>query len=285
MGQLSTYTDRNKITYRGLAIRYRVTPRYVGDIKRPMIIDATGADGTTLYEVARYATKSYAYVGLTKAAAKACRDSKIAKYTRVHLDDTEWDSTSIWDESRNCGAAVEISSVGSSYKVSIEVNETDVLYFAARPTDNIETVFARRLGSLDYDEGDVPTVSPDFSRVRTVSELAVTYEMNPATFWKEYIFARTARKTYEYFGLDYPTAKAVAAAKVEKYTRAYSLIDFRDNIATVGTVTSLTSEVSIEREDDLHYKVVVSVNERDEKIKEGAEMGDLFDAENARDYD
>lgn len=62
MGLLNTYGDANKVTYRGLSIRYSVEP--------------DSANGLIHYTVTRYATKSYAYVGMDYQTADSCASAK-----------------------------------------------------------------------------------------------------------------------------------------------------------------------------------------------------------------
>ena len=52
---------------------------------------------TTMREVHRYARKSFRYVGMTFAAAKACRAAMVAKFARAY-------KTSYWDADTMGGA-------------------------------------------------------------------------------------------------------------------------------------------------------------------------------------
>ena len=64
MGLITTYDDRNKVTDRGLAVKYSSEP----------VIDLS----TSYYLLTRYATKTYSYVGMDYHTAKSCASAKRA---------------------------------------------------------------------------------------------------------------------------------------------------------------------------------------------------------------
>lgn len=120
--------------------------------------------------------------------------------------------------------------------------------------------------------------------------------------WSEYekVFYRCKRyatKRYSYVGLDAATAASCAAAKIAKYTRAYSQITITDVTdpdtgETTPTVTSTTStlcssDIAPMYEEGSAWRVDIDVNEVDELPSDTApaNVAALFSAANARDYD
>lgn len=75
MGYCTYYDDRNKVTYQGLMIKYRVEPYQ---------FEANGGQTYNGYMATRYATKYYSYVGMDASTAKSCQDAKLAQYTRLY---------------------------------------------------------------------------------------------------------------------------------------------------------------------------------------------------------
>lgn len=101
-----THSDTNKVTRNGLLVRYSVVPN--GSYK----------------ECTRTATMSYSYVGMTEAAAKACADEKIAKYTRRFARIA---SATTCDFVTECKTDISLThGEGCLWNVELSVNETDV---------------------------------------------------------------------------------------------------------------------------------------------------------------
>ena len=180
MGLLTTWTDANKVTSQGLAVRYVCEQTYGYDYfnKEYCIVGA-------LYK--RVATKRYSYVGLSIDAAKACAETKKKKYTRSHTRQSiytthymRWTTTatnadgSVKSESGmsvpnafvvedvpnvECQADITISNMGGClWRVNISVNETDTAGIALDPSkDALEqigdfsTLFPTQ-SAWDYDE-------------------------------------------------------------------------------------------------------------------------------------
>ena len=141
MGLWTTYGDMNKVTSRGLAVRYSVQPAAIG------------------YEVTRYATKSYAFVGMDRATAKSCASAKRSQYTREY--------SRVKTKSGTSGSTVaEVTVVecpcdiaetpqgGGMWQVQISVNETDAKPSAEIPSDPASLFTAANGRNYDEGEGD-----------------------------------------------------------------------------------------------------------------------------------
>ena len=129
------WSDENKVTHRGLQVQWTMAVigyRY----------------GRQLWEDHRIASKSYSYVGMNEAAAKACLEAKQAQYTRTFIR---------WYNERGVYKPVTIhNSVanvtmnhdeGGMWSVDIEVNEDQMQYYdyGVIPMQLFDL-------SLDYDE-------------------------------------------------------------------------------------------------------------------------------------
>lgn len=139
MGLWTTYGDANKVTSRGLAVRYSVQPSKHG------------------YEVTRYATKSYAFVGMDRATAKACASAKRSQYTREYsrVETKSGTSGSTVAEVTVVECPCDIAETrmnGGMWQVQVDVNETDTKPAAEIPPDPA-SIFAAANGR-NYDEGD-----------------------------------------------------------------------------------------------------------------------------------
>ena len=89
---------------------------------------------TTMREVHRYARKSFRYVGMTFAAAKACRAAMVAKFARAYKT-SYWDADTMggaWSE--DTGGTVPMADVslvhdeGDAWSVHVRVSEDDVRF-------------------------------------------------------------------------------------------------------------------------------------------------------------
>lgn len=141
MALLTTYTDANKIIQSGKTQRITCSAP-----SEPLVTLAKGTDGNytatseAWYEMTCVSSASFAYVGMTYAAASACRAAMIRKFTRTK---TVWeykatvaeDGTASlgWVQS-STGATVQEAEIdltpmgGHMYQVSVIVNCTDVKY-------------------------------------------------------------------------------------------------------------------------------------------------------------
>jgi hypothetical protein len=153
MALLQSYSAANMLVDTGLAVRY-----YQSMVKTARA-NATADNSITAYldgkmqlvdwRVTRRATKSYKFVGMTEAAAKACADIKKRQYTRV----TYTDGTPAVE----CVADIDVvrTDESDSWEVDINVNETDsklTSVCVGDPATLFETCADR-----DYDEGDPTT--------------------------------------------------------------------------------------------------------------------------------
>lgn len=136
MSLLTTYTEENKATSVGLAIRYTVD-----------LVDYA------YYRITRTATKRYCYKGMTQAAAEACRLAKIAQYTNEQsiLEFSPGVSLPTRKTRTRCMAQVGARcDHGESWRCDIAVNETDLRGTSDAPTD-CAALFAEE-NARSYDE-------------------------------------------------------------------------------------------------------------------------------------
>lgn len=145
MSLRTTWSDANKITTAGLAIRYNVEPTKI------MVNDGWVAG----WLVTRTAAKTYYYFGMTEAAAGQCESAKVAQYTREYWTADAQASTYPGRlPSVKCTASISRSpetNDGYAWKVTIQVNETDSLTTTMAPSSPSSLFSA--LNSRDYDEG------------------------------------------------------------------------------------------------------------------------------------
>lgn len=132
----------NKVTSSGLAVRYSVQPGEAG------------------FEVTRYATKSYAFVGMDRATARSCASAKRSQYTR------EYARVKTVSGSSGSSATVEVAVVecpcdiaetpqgGGMWQVQVSVNETDTKPSAEIPSDPASLFTAANGRNYDAGEGD-----------------------------------------------------------------------------------------------------------------------------------
>lgn len=100
-----------------------------------------------------------------------------------------------------------------------------------------------------------------------------------------YKHTRTARKAYAYLGLSLDEARDLEAVKVAKYTRPYTSVVVRGDVANEVTIVNLTSEIVIEHEEGEFYRLSVDVHEIDERLSDSSDPKAAFALENMRDYD
>lgn len=141
MALLTTYSAANKVVLSGKT--QRVT---CGAPSDPTVTATASSDGTITvtadawYEMICHSTASFAYVGMTYAAASACRDAMVAKFTRLKA---VWEYTTSTDTAtgtvtlgwvrKTDGATVQEAEVGleptggSMYQVRVNVDCEDVV--------------------------------------------------------------------------------------------------------------------------------------------------------------
>lgn len=174
---LETYTSTNRSTSVGLAVRYVVE-----------LVDYS------YYRVTRYASKTYAFVGMTHEAAKSCELAKTAQYTNAHAVLGEKDEETgipTGDSVTSCAASIRVYPDGSRWVCEISVNESDVVAVAQAP-DNPATLFedAER---RNYDETTTDEILSISSVTREGSAVVIGVNvglesMSPAAIaveWKQ----------------------------------------------------------------------------------------------------
>jgi len=170
MGLLTTYNDTNKVTDSALRVQYAVESdkcAYRGWIDAPMPDGGTvqvWVDGEKwFYRVHRYATKSYSYVGMDEATAKACQNAKIAQYTRAFSRVVEGDAppdpevspdpstTLTLGYTYECRSDIVAQHVdGHMWEVVINVNEDDEKFSYELPSNPASLFTAEN--QRNYDE-------------------------------------------------------------------------------------------------------------------------------------
>lgn len=120
MALLSTYGPGNKEVYE--------LPVTVSISTRVSIMSMTAYTGVYMYEHLEQITReSYAYVGMTAAAAAACAEDMVALYTKnVGLPIVDrWTGAVTYEDVAMCVASVRAVHVGGRmYNVEIDRNET-----------------------------------------------------------------------------------------------------------------------------------------------------------------
>lgn len=144
MGLITSYSDANLVIEEGLTVTYSRMK-----IGGQWSWVSANLSGTYYYanEYHRYATKSFRYVGMTYAAAKACRDAMIKYFTRTIKVD-------VWDDSVMGGQWVtkilgtqlmaEITLTHDDacmYSVHVRVHEDDVRYAKEGDAVSPESMF------------------------------------------------------------------------------------------------------------------------------------------------
>lgn len=131
MSLLTSHSDTNVVIEEALTVTYSSS-----------IVQgswsSTSANVTVWYntmrEVHRYARKSFRYVGMTYAAAKACRDAMVTLFTR-EFKTSYWNSDTMgggWNDEE--GGTLPMADVslthdeGDAWSVHVRVNEDDVRF-------------------------------------------------------------------------------------------------------------------------------------------------------------
>ena len=185
MGLITTYDDRNKVTDRGLAIRYSSEP----------VIELS----TSYYLVTRYATKTYSYVGMDYKTAAECASAKRAQYTRNYATvaltssstppvSSETSSPTSPVTSKNpvviyvkqCLADIAPQRTnGDMWDVVLQINETDVKFSYDNP-DNLEFIFEEE-NRRNYDETGGGSAALTLNSVsRSGTRASISYSTNIA---------------------------------------------------------------------------------------------------------
>ena len=168
MSLKTSYTDATKYTSKKLQVRYRV---------KQIVTDAL-----VYYEVHRFATKSYAYLGLTEDSADQCAAAKVAQYTRTTY---QWTYNSTAHEFQSvatteCMADISVAPNGPAWEVSIDVNEDDVV-LVLDPPSTPATLFTA-INSRSYDGGSAADGLSLTSASRSNDSLAFSYTQNIPDF-------------------------------------------------------------------------------------------------------
>lgn len=140
MSLKTSYTSANKVTHSALSVRYSLGG----------LTGETLNGNQHLYEVHRYTTKSYSFVGMNYATAIACRDAKAAMLKRTFYLWKVVDGELECDESIQMVDSVEaVHEDGDMWRVDIQVNEDDVNY-TTNPASDLSLLDWPLTG--DYDE-------------------------------------------------------------------------------------------------------------------------------------
>lgn len=129
MALLTSHSAANRVVDSALVVTYSVSWQG-GSWQQTSSMGITVASYDHMFEFRRRARKSYRYVGMTEAAANACKGAMIEKYTRSF-------SVSVWDDFNGIwadqpGGTVPMADVAmshnddGSYDVVVNVNEDDV---------------------------------------------------------------------------------------------------------------------------------------------------------------
>lgn len=171
MGLITTYDDTNKVTDRGLAIRYSS--------------ELVQNDDISYYQLTRYCTKSYSYVGMDYQTAVECASVKRAQYTRdyARISTSSLSSTLptiIYIKECPVDIAPQ-HTAGDMWQVDIQVNELDIRYSETNP-ESIEAEFTAE-NARNYDEGNGSQKLLNFTgAVRSGTSLTAYYTQNIAGF-------------------------------------------------------------------------------------------------------
>lgn len=155
MALIEEYGSSNRVIDQGKVVTYSKVKTY----NRYSYLSGVN-EITTIgheYEYTRFCTKSYRYVGMTKAAAEECAEDMVALYTRT-TKTSEWiasgtgagsfaDSTA---GSQIMAKVAVIHNAGRMYSVRVDVNETDVR-IRTTATHDFESLFSSE-NARDYDE-------------------------------------------------------------------------------------------------------------------------------------
>ena len=162
MALLTTYTSANCVVSSALQIRYTFASR------SQAVVYTADSSGTVSAKypvyVTRLATKTYSYVGMTEAAARACAKAKIAKYTRNQSDESYGTYYDVDAATKTlvkktvkiptCQATITARQTsGDMWQCDIQVSESDrAAYLHAASGDDPTDPASLFSISCDYDE-------------------------------------------------------------------------------------------------------------------------------------
>lgn len=127
----------------------------------------------------------------------------------------------------------------------------------------------------------------DNSNKVTGTGLSVAYRQSfnrDGNYWE---VVRTAKKQYQFIGMDRDTAYECAAAKRSQYTREFSRIIEPNGQPEIEKIYECPSDIAPQHQDGDVWSVSISVNEIDYKFSRTkvSDPASLFVEENARNYD
>ena len=164
MALLTSYSSANMVVYEHLAVRYaqrrkEMTRKITAGLT---VIEADGTMATyvnngskqvKLWVISRTATKDYAFIGMTEAAAKTCAADKVRKYTRSSYA-ADPDSYSGYIAAVECTANIVVcrhDDDSDAWQVRIQVNEHDE---RVSPVSIPDPATFMGLDFRDYDDGE-----------------------------------------------------------------------------------------------------------------------------------
>ena len=135
MALFDTWSDANKQTDSALSSTYTC--------ERDAYVPGRWG-GTYWWKITRRRTKSYRYVGMTEAAAKACVQAKLQQYCRSFVSwlwaNGTWTVLNNIDD-RYCDQVAEVSAEhteGKMWSVKIDVDEICIAYYHYGSADAID---------------------------------------------------------------------------------------------------------------------------------------------------
>ena len=145
MALKTSYSDANVVVEEALTVTYSQSV-----VQGSWGYTSANVSGSysTMRELHRYARKSFRYVGMTLAAAKACRNEMVGKFTRT-FNTSYWNADVMggaWNEDE--GGTIPMADVslvhddGDAWSVHVRVNEDDVRYRKVQEVYDYATVFA-----------------------------------------------------------------------------------------------------------------------------------------------
>lgn len=142
MGLLTTYSAANRVVDSDTPVTYKVNA---------IVYEMWHA----AYEVHRYKTKSYKYVGMDFATAQQCAATAAAYYQRVKHT-YQLDDSGTWKTHQSCPcnmADITIERVdGDMYDVVINVNEDDVYMSTGGDLSDLGALFDANNRKYDTDD-------------------------------------------------------------------------------------------------------------------------------------
>ena len=160
MALLTEHSTVNRVIDTALAVNYSKAV-VTGTWSKVYAWGLGSETWTRMYEMHRYARKSYRYVGMTYAAAQACEAAMIAYYTREALVPQVWDSwNGMWINDTSgahpkiCTAEVSVEhQEDGAWDVIIHVNEDDVRMAMPTYSGDAKNQFPTSVTSRKYDGG------------------------------------------------------------------------------------------------------------------------------------